>query len=604
VPAAGSRTTLDHTIDIETPEMVVVSYALAGVASRVLAGLIDLLICLVALVIFTVAMATMAPAVAGAVVSRTSAAWALSILILAQFAIVWCYYVLLEGLRDGQTLGKRWLGLRVVRDGGYSVSLGASAVRNLLRLVDYQPGLFSAVGIVTMASSKSGKRLGDIVAGTIVVHERALPARPAATGEARQSLTATHITASSLLTDAEFEVLARFMARRASIQATERARIAAQLATMFRPRFQEADTADAAFLVRLHEAEAAGRARGAAGRGATGASRERHMIVSEGSARWAAFAARLAYAQRRGVRRMSGPEISDFVAGYRELSNDLARLRTATRGGDPSEIFRLSRLVAGGHNLIYRDARASSRDAFRFVSRDVPREVRRSAIPIAIAATLFFAPMAIAYRAIIDTPAAAGSILPAHMLERAEGGAERARAGTGYINDPEAGRPIFGSRIIVNNLQVAFIAFAFGITGIGTVYALVMNGVMIGSVFGLYASKGIARLLLAFVAPHGVLELSAIAIAGGAGLLLAAALIMPGSVTRGEALVANGKRAVKLVACAIMFLLVAGALEGLVSPIPWWPLAWKAGVAITTLVAMVTYLSLGSGTEPTELPAP
>jgi len=548
-------------------------------------------------------MATMAPAVAGAVVSRTSAAWALSILILAQFAIVWCYYVLLEGLRDGQTLGKRWLGLRVVKDGGYSVSLGASSVRNLLRLVDYQPGLFSAVGIVTMASSKSGKRLGDIVAGTIVVQERALPARPA-TGEAGQSRTATQTTASSLLTDAEFEVLARFMARRTSIQATERARIAAQLAPMFRPRFQEADTADAAFLVRLHEAEAAGRARGAAGRGATGASRERHMIVSEGSARWAAFAARLAYAQRRGVKRMSGPEISDFVAGYRELSNDLARLRTATRGGDPSEIFRLSRLVAGGHNLIYRDARASSRDAFRFVSRDVPREVRRSAIPIAIAATLFFAPMAIAYRAIIDTPAAAGSILPAHMLARAEGGAERARAGTGYINDPEAGRPIFGSRIIVNNLQVAFIAFAFGITGIGTVYALVMNGVMIGSVFGLYASKGISRLLLAFVAPHGVLELSAIAIAGGAGLLLAAALIMPGSVTRGEALVANGKRAVKLVACAIMFLLVAGALEGLVSPIPWWPLAWKVGVAITTLVAMVMYLSLGSGSEPTELPAP
>nr|MBA3405962.1 RDD family protein [Gemmatimonadaceae bacterium] len=140
MPAAGSRTTLDHTIDIETPEMVVVSYAVAGVASRVLAGLIDLVICLVALVVFAVAMVTMAPAVAGAVVSRTSASWALSILILAQFAILWGYYVLLEGLRDGQTLGKRWLGLRVVKDGGYSVSLGASAVRNLLRLVDYQPG--------------------------------------------------------------------------------------------------------------------------------------------------------------------------------------------------------------------------------------------------------------------------------------------------------------------------------------------------------------------------------------------------------------------------------------------------------------------------------
>ena len=584
--------------------MVVVSYAVAGVASRVLAGLIDLVICLVALVVFAVAMVTMAPTVAGAVVSRTSAAWALSILILAQFAILWGYYVLLEGLRDGQTLGKKWLGLRVVKDGGYSVSLGASAVRNLLRLVDYQPGLFSAVGIVSIAATRSGKRLGDIVAGTIVVRERALPARSVAKADAVPPRTGGQPTGSNLLTDAEFEVLARFMARRTSIVAAERTRIAGQLATMFRPRFPGADNADAAFLVRVHEAEAEGRARGASGRDSTGASRERHMIVSEGSSRWAAFAARLAYAQRRGMKRMSGSEISDFVAGYRELSNDLARLRTASRGGDPSEIFRLSRLVAGGHNLIYRDARASSRDAFRFVGREVPREVRRSAVPIAIAATLFFAPMAVAYRAMVENPAAAGSILPSQMLERAEEGAERARAGTGYIDDPEAARPILGSSIIVNNLQVAFIAFAFGITGIGTVYALVMNGVMIGSVFGLYASKGIARLLLAFVAPHGVLELSAIAIAGGAGLLLAAAIIMPGSVTRGEALIANGKRAVKLVACAILFLLVAGALEGLVSPIPWWPLSWKVGVAVTTLIAMATYLSLGRGAEPTALPAP
>lgn len=584
--------------------MVVVSYTLAGVASRVMAGLIDLAICVGALVLFSMAMVTMAPAVAGAVVSKTSAAWALSILVLAQFAIVWCYYVLLEGLRDGQTLGKRWLGLRVVRDGGFSVSLGASAVRNLLRLVDYQPGLFSAVGIVSIAANKSGKRLGDIVAGTIVVRERSLPLRhamPTATGMKGSE---SRPAATNLLTDGEFEVLARFMARRSSIVAAERARIAGQLASMFRPRVPLAEGADAAFLVRLFSAESAGRASGAAGRDAMGASRERHTIVAEGSSRWAEFSTRLSVAQRRGLKRMSATEISDFVATYRELSNDLAKLRTATRGGDLTEVFSLSRLVAAGHNLIYRDARVSRGEALRFLSREVPREVRRSAIPIAVAAALFFVPMAVAYRAIIDSPAAAGSILPRLMLERAEGGAERARAGTGYIDDPEAARPLMGSAIIVNNLQVAFIAFAFGITGIGTVYALVMNGVMIGSVFGLYASKGIARLLLAFVAPHGVLELSAIAIAGGAGLLLAGAVLMPGELTRAEALVANGKRAIKLVACAIMFLLVAGALEGLVSPIPWWPLAWKVGVSISTLVAMAAYLSLGRTDEARGRPAP
>ena len=173
---------LTQTVDIETPELVVLSYTIAGLGSRVYAALIDLAIT-VALMIGAI--------VAGALLSRHSAvetntrptpssAWALAVVFIAQFVVLWGYYLLFEGLSDGQTPGKRILRLRAVRDGGYSVGFSASAVRNLMRIIDLQPAFTYLVGITSIALTKSGKRLGDIVAGTIVVREALVkqPVRP------------------------------------------------------------------------------------------------------------------------------------------------------------------------------------------------------------------------------------------------------------------------------------------------------------------------------------------------------------------------------------------------------------------------------------------
>ena len=96
-------------------------------------------------------------------------------MIIMQFVVLWGYYLLFEGLSDGQTPGKRMLRLRAVRDGGYSVGFPASAVRNLLRIIDLQPVFTYLVGITSVAVSKSGQRLGDLVAGTIVVREALVP---------------------------------------------------------------------------------------------------------------------------------------------------------------------------------------------------------------------------------------------------------------------------------------------------------------------------------------------------------------------------------------------------------------------------------------------
>jgi uncharacterized membrane protein SpoIIM required for sporulation len=151
------------------------------------------------------------------------------------------------------------------------------------------------------------------------------------------------------------------------------------------------------------------------------------------------------------------------------------------------------------------------------------------------------------------------------------------------------------SQIIANNVQVTFAAFAFGITlGIGTLILLLLNGISLGGVFGLYASKGILPLLVAFVAPHGVLELSAICISAGGGLLIAAALLVPGDRTRRRALVENSRRAIRLIAASTLLLVVAGSLEGMVSPIPNWPLWAKLAVSATTLVALAAYLHGGA----------
>ena len=583
---------LDQRVEIETPEQVVISYTVAGVGSRAAAAIIDALI-LLTITLACLLLISQARRVAGAGnFAALGGAWLFALYVLFQFALIWGYYVLFEALRDGQTPGKRYLGLRVVQDGGYSISFSASAARNLLRIVDAQPAFSYGVGIVTAALSSQGKRLGDMVAGTFVVQERVrhltmseAPATPAA-GEAAP--------VSALLADDEYELLERFLARRGALDPGRRAELTAQIVRRFERHLDGGPAAPIAALAALFERERAARARGVAARSDTGAAREQHAIVALGSERWRAFAARLASVQQRGLRNLSEDEVSEFVAEYREIGTDLARLRTASRGRDGDAIYYLSRLVAAGHNVFYRQRQVPVGEAWRYVAFEVPREVRRSWRPILAAAALFFAPMAVSWVAVLVHPPAAHEFLPPAMIDRAEEGRNRAATGIGYIEDPELFRPVMASAIIANNVQVTFTVFAMGVTaGAGTIFMLLFNGVHIGGFFGLYQSLGIFPLLLAFVAPHGVLELTAIAIAGGGGLLLASAILLPGALTRTDALVVQGRRAIRLLTCSTLMLLVAGAIEGLISPIPDWPLAWKLAVAAVTGVLFLFYLFAG-----------
>lgn len=598
-PGAGLAG-LDVWIEVETPEQIAFSYSIAGIGSRAAAAALDALICvgtLVAIVLLMVfAMGLLHPGDIGA---GSSASWLMAVYVLLQFAVIWGYYVVFEGIWDGQTPGKRAMKLRVVRDGGFAVTFGASAVRNLLRLVDAMPIPLYLVAIITAMLNRSRKRLGDIVAGTMVIKESRVDVRAPSRAPAHPA----HARVATRLSDDEYTVLERYMLRRHSLEPERRSALMAALMTRLGAQLSDDERASpAATLVRLYESERDARATGVASRSDTGARREQHAIVALGLKRWNDFAIALDRAEKYKLRRMSGEEVSALVAQYREITTDLARLQTATRGRDSDALFFVSRLVARAHNLLYRQRAQTLHEIGTYVTTTVPGEVWRSWRQIAFAAMLLFLPAVASYTAVVSDPAIAARLLPDEMLSRANTGAERERRREGYVTIPQLMRPVMASQIIANNVQVTYVTFAMGLTaGIGTVLLLVLNGVSIGSAIGLFASKGIAHLILAFVAPHGVLELTAVCIAGGGGLLIAQGMLLPGDRTRREALVENGKRAITLIAASTLFLLVAGTLEGLVSPRVW-PLAWKVAVSGATAVLMLGYLSLGRRVRPATVP--
>ena len=590
----------DQIIAIETPEQVVFSYTIAGIGSRAAAAIVDhtfiasAILSLLLLYAFALAPILGAPAGMASLFARHSGAWALAVISILQFVIQWGYYVLFEALWDGQTPGKRWLGLRVVQDGGYSVTFAASAARNIARVIDMQPGFVYLVGIVAVAISKTGKRTGDHLAGTIVVRERVLSRQVVPAREAVAEISSSR-TVSSSLRDDELELLERFLSRIDTLTASRRDTLARQLAERFSVHDQSVDPVSA--LHSLYDREKGLRAQGIAARDETGAAREQYAILAEGEERWARFAARLAEAQQRGLRSMGAEEVASFVAAYREIATDLARLSTATRGREMDAVFRLSRLVAGGHNLLYRQKRLALGSIARYLFVTVPAELRRSAPAIAAAALLLFGSGAAAYMGVIRDPDTAELLVPAGMIDRAETDAARARTGdAAYIDVDSYARPLIASSVMRNNVQVTFLAFASGLTaGTLTVLLLLLNGISIGAAIGLFASKGVGRLIIEFITAHGPFELTAICIAAGGGFLIAAALLLPGPRTRREALVVQGRRALRLLAAAVLFLVFAGLIEGLVSPRTDLSFTFKLAVAGASVLVMAAYVSGGAG---------
>jgi uncharacterized membrane protein SpoIIM required for sporulation len=315
--------------------------------------------------------------------------------------------------------------------------------------------------------------------------------------------------------------------------------------------------------------------------------------IEKRKAHWTRLEALLARSQR-GVSALAHDELRELALLYRQTAADLSSAREHRL--DAHLAAYLNQLLGRAHNLIYTGVRPRPRGIVHFYGVTFP-QVFRATWRYTLAATVLFAIGAAAGTGVsIVDPGFQRFLLGGQMMDTIE---RREMWTHGIV----AIKPIASSAITTNNLSVSFAAFALGVTaGIGTAWMMLLNGVLIGVIGVACFRAGLSLSLWSFVAPHGALELPAIFIAGGAGLILARGLLDPGTLPRRESLASAGRCAIRLLLGVIPLLVVAGAIEGFVSPESISPIA-KFAIGASMFVLLLLYL-IAAGRRATADPAP
>ena len=249
-------------ISVETPENVVLHFELAGVGSRAAAAIYDLIAVTLLLILVMLALG-----VAG-LFGETTGGWLVAVFVLIGFGTVWGYYSLFEGLGGGRTPGKKRMGIRVVMETGHPITFQAAVVRNLIRIADLQPAASYFVGAAFVMLHPSHKRLGDLVAGTIVVRDRPEETTALAIEEPTEEQLDV---GAPLLTDEEFQLVERLVGRMQDLAPDIRAKFAHDLAVRLRDRVPHPDPRPERFLRTLYQTELEKRrAKAATRRGTSG----------------------------------------------------------------------------------------------------------------------------------------------------------------------------------------------------------------------------------------------------------------------------------------------------------------------------------------------
>ena len=263
---------------------------------------------------------------------------------------------------------------------------------------------------------------------------------------------------------------------------------------------------------------------------------------------------------RAGVTALAHHELRELALLYRQTAADLSAARENAANAQLAAY--LNQLLGRAHNLVYAARPARRRSLVTFYARTFPHVFRETWPYTAAAAAVFAVGAAAGLLLSIADPGFERFVLGGAMMDTIE----RREMWTHSIVSI---KPLASSAIMTNNLSVAFAAFAAGaLAGVGTIYMMLFNGLLIGVIGMACHRAGMSVALWSFVAAHGVLELPAIFIAGGAGLLLARGIVAPAVLSRRDALAESGAAAIRLLLGVFPLLVVAGLIEGFVSPTP------------------------------------
>lgn len=316
--------------------------------------------------------------------------------------------------------------------------------------------------------------------------------------------------------------------------------------------------------------------------------RERFIRQRRGD--WQKFESLLTDMKHKRLRKWTGPEISKLSALYRSVCYDLSLVQSREWGSRLEQY--LNDLVAQGHNCLYRSPPRSLHTALEFLSDGFPALLRQRAAFFFVALALFGVPFLVSMIVAAVDPVMAEQLTDKLALEQAsESYSQKFYDEMDRRYGEE--RTLMAGFYVKHNIGIAFQCFSRGVLfGIGSIVTLLFNGISLGAVTGYLINQGLGNNFFSFAISHGSFELTAIVVAGAAGLLLGWGMVHPGQYSRLQSLRIHGLDAVRLACGAGFMLAIAALIEAYFSPSPL-PDAVKYTVGTLLWVLVYLYLRLG-----------
>ncbi|MCM3748726.1 stage II sporulation protein M [Paenibacillus pasadenensis] len=303
---------------------------------------------------------------------------------------------------------------------------------------------------------------------------------------------------------------------------------------------------------------------------------------------WAELEALLAALGKRKARADAG-QLDRFAELYRTASAHLAYLQTYAPASETTAL--LNDLVSRSHNQLHAGGAAGQSRPLQFMLYGFPMLIKQRLPFVLLAGLLFGFGGVLGYLAIGANPAAIHAVLPAGMADGIN--PALVNSDRGDLNSA-----IMSAEIMTNNIRVAALAFISGVTlGFLTLYLMVFNGLLIGALAAVFAQAGYTYTFWAYILPHGVIELLAIFIAGGAGFYMGYSFFVPGELPRRLQFIRSAKESALLLLGTLPLFVIAGLIEGYITPATL-PLWLKYCIAGLTLAACAAYYWHGTARGP------